>query len=442
MPGCRRSRRIALRRLKRPEIARPVTEAGSQVSESSIPNPLNGLSRPPGQPALIRQMAHEQHNKATHLNEAATDLGSDARSVTAGWTGNASVAFAAHASALCDSLTVVAESHGAASTALDTWADALQAAQTAYDEAVDEAALAVKQEREAAEQAQQLLPSLAPDAGSPVPRVASPLRSIARQDAEAAIAYARQAAQRCAAALRALVPDPPVPAATPHPTGRHHGLVSSIAHSVLDVAGLIPVVGEPADGANAAWYAAQGDHLNAGLSAAGMVPFLGWGATGTKFGLKGARAAEKAEHLGETARHAERWADAAHAGRAADAAADAARAVPGPRPATLGHTDDFNYRRTYFTAHPDAAGKVVVHHAVEQQALTKYPGLFTANELHSLENLRGIPHGINNDVHLSKIRRAWDSFYLDHLTVTREEILAKATEIDALYGPKYLPPHR
>jgi hypothetical protein len=47
-------------------------------------------------------------------------------------------------------------------------------------------------------------------------------------------------------------------------------------------------VGE--DGVNAAWYAAEGDYLNASLSAAAMVPFLGWAATGGKFAVKGYKA--------------------------------------------------------------------------------------------------------------------------------------------------------
>jgi hypothetical protein len=38
-----------------------------------------------------------------------------------------------------------------------------------------------------------------------------------------------------------------------------------------------------------------------------------------------------------------------------------------------------------------------VHHAVEQQALRRYPGLITDAEMNSLENLRGIPKNINSD---------------------------------------------
>lgn len=65
------------------------------------------------------------------------------------------------------------------------------------------------------------------------------------------------------------------------------GLASKIGHGILDVAGLIPVVGEPADAANAAWYTAEGDYTNAALSAAAMVPIAGWGATALKGVNKG-----------------------------------------------------------------------------------------------------------------------------------------------------------
>ncbi|MBQ6640845.1 MAG: HNH/ENDO VII family nuclease [Saccharopolyspora sp.] len=67
--------------------------------------------------------------------------------------------------------------------------------------------------------------------------------------------------------------------------------LADIGHTALDLGGLIPGIGELADGANAAWYAAEGDHLNAGLSAAAMIPIGGWAATGSKLAGKGAKAA-------------------------------------------------------------------------------------------------------------------------------------------------------
>jgi hypothetical protein len=65
------------------------------------------------------------------------------------------------------------------------------------------------------------------------------------------------------------------------------GWLSTVGHTALDVIGLVPVVGEVADGANALWYTAEGDYVNAALSAAAMIPVAGWAATGGKFAVKG-----------------------------------------------------------------------------------------------------------------------------------------------------------
>ncbi|NOQ26942.1 MAG: PKD domain-containing protein [Bacteroidales bacterium] len=54
----------------------------------------------------------------------------------------------------------------------------------------------------------------------------------------------------------------------------------------LDGAGLIPGLGEAADGANALIYLARGDKINAGLSTAAMIPLAGMSATVLKYGNK------------------------------------------------------------------------------------------------------------------------------------------------------------
>jgi hypothetical protein len=64
------------------------------------------------------------------------------------------------------------------------------------------------------------------------------------------------------------------------------GGIGGLFHGVLDVAGVVPLIGEVADLVNAGWYALEGDMLNAGLSVAGAIPLVGWGATGTKYALK------------------------------------------------------------------------------------------------------------------------------------------------------------
>lgn len=50
---------------------------------------------------------------------------------------------------------------------------------------------------------------------------------------------------------------------------------SDVGHGALDLGGLVPVLGEGADLANAAWHAAEGNYLDAGLSIISMVPIVG-----------------------------------------------------------------------------------------------------------------------------------------------------------------------
>jgi hypothetical protein len=112
--------------------------------------------------------------------------------------------------------------------------------------------------------------------------------------------------------------------------------------------------------------------------------------------------------------------------------------------ATLGKAVSTDYRATFFAANPELEGQVVVHHAVEQQVLTRYPGVVSETEIHSLENLRGIPNAINGEVHLSQIRIEWNSFYrpfeASGTAPSQAQLLHKATEIHAKYGSRFMPP--
>ena len=83
--------------------------------------------------------------------------------------------------------------------------------------------------------------------------------------------------------------------------------ILDVLQTGLDVVGLIPGVGEIADGINALIYTGRGDYVNAGLSAAAMIPFAGWAATGGKLGMKAAKSganlstagASLSRHLGQ-----------------------------------------------------------------------------------------------------------------------------------------------
>ena len=72
----------------------------------------------------------------------------------------------------------------------------------------------------------------------------------------------------------------------------HQGYLSAV-HAVLDIAGMIPCIGEFADGANAVMYTIQGDFSNAGISAAAMIPVFGNFATGGKLAAKSIEIANK-----------------------------------------------------------------------------------------------------------------------------------------------------
>jgi hypothetical protein len=102
-----------------------------------------------------------------------------------------------------------------------------------------------------------------------------------------------------------------------------------------------------------------------------------------------------------------------------------------------------DYKSTFFAANPDLKGKVVVHHAIEQQVMTKYPGVIAVDELHSLENLRGIPLSRNSDIHLSAIRKEWNKFYkpfdVSRTIPSKQQLKEKAREIDALFGVLFSP---
>lgn len=60
-------------------------------------------------------------------------------------------------------------------------------------------------------------------------------------------------------------------------------------HVALDVVGMVPIVGEIADGINGTIYLIQGNYLDASFSFAASVPIVGWGATGAKWTNKGVK---------------------------------------------------------------------------------------------------------------------------------------------------------
>jgi hypothetical protein len=94
---------------------------------------------------------------------------------------------------------------------------------------------------------------------------------------------------------------------------------------------------------------------------------------------------------------------AAEAVESVDVAAISTDAAP--YRATFGQALTNDYRRAFFDANPELKGQVFVHHAVPQKTLATYFDEVTEAEIHSLENLRGIPNELNSSLHLSQIAR-------------------------------------
>ncbi|WP_181165771.1 hypothetical protein [Mesorhizobium sp. B2-4-12] len=108
--------------------------------------------------------------------------------------------------------------------------------------------------------------------------------------------------------------------------------------------------------------------------------------------------------------------------------------------ASLGRAASKNYRKTFLDANPNLEGEVVVHHAAERQVWERYPDLFAADEMHSLQNLRGIPKGLDSLLHKIVFRFEWDQFYEAHPEATRRQVLDYVTYIDQKYGHLFNPP--
>ena len=104
-----------------------------------------------------------------------------------------------------------------------------------------------------------------------------------------------------------------------------------------------------------------------------------------------------------------------------------------------------NYRGRFYAKFKDAPSDMQVHHAVPQAVFdTKYPGLISEAQLHSLENLRGIPNGAlyrGLPAHAA-ITAEWKRFYLLNPTATLTEILSFSKGVDNQFGHLFIPPLR
>jgi len=112
-----------------------------------------------------------------------------------------------------------------------------------------------------------------------------------------------------------------------------NSIVSQLGHTALDAVGEVPIVGSVSEGVNAVWYGAQGDYLDAGLSAASAIPGVGEGVDAMRLTKDGVRLAKDGETVVRDVHDGETIAKDARAGDAA--LTDASEARP-PDPARTG----------------------------------------------------------------------------------------------------------
>jgi len=123
----------------------------------------------------------------------------------------------------------------------------------------------------------------------------------------------------------------------------------------------------------------------------------------------------------------------------------------------LGRATTNDYRKNFDDAFPDVRVDMEVHHAFPQELLDNFPDLgFDPKEIHSLENLRGIPNSVKWPLNAppetptirlhSHITNEWkkffDPFKMSVTSPTFEQIQAFALQIDNLSGQYFKPPIR
>lgn len=95
--------------------------------------------------------------------------------------------------------------------------------------------------------------------------------------------------------------------------------------------------------------------------------------------------------------------------------------------------------KAHFTEVGDQIGDV--HHAVPQWVLTRYQHLgLTPSQIHSLENLRGIPN--NGTLDHPTITNYWEAFYNTNPNANYDEVIQYAKFIDDEFGHLFIPPVR
>ena len=250
----------------------------------------------PGSPGAVRAGGRTVAAAGTAVNDTAQAIQHTGVQAAILWSGTAVQAFEAATRALGAGTYAGGDACELLEPVLSTYADELQAAQ--QDWAAAHADLTAAQSHERAARAAD--PGDDPSRRDRDLRRAADAVTSARTDMADATQRALDANTRAAGRVDELTSELDGMTAAQVVTAPAEGGsgVSGAGHLALDLFGLIPVVGEPADLVNGVWYAAEGNTLDASLSFAALVPVAGSAATGGKLVVHGADAARGADTVG------------------------------------------------------------------------------------------------------------------------------------------------
>ncbi len=220
----------------------------------TLPDPLDGLPRPSGQPAAMQSLAAKYSAAGESLGHTSQALvGMVGRVLAQAWSGQAAMACATACSRDAAAAAAAADAYQIAGSALGRFSQQLALAQAGWDQArrLADEALHEEQHQQTTAMTSLEVPLLLGVAYT------SPLRAVARSQAQQGIDDARRAATTAAGGLNdTLAPFRPKPAPAPKPPEHHWyspvtdfagGAWDSVKDPVVMVGGLAGLHGDVSD---------------------------------------------------------------------------------------------------------------------------------------------------------------------------------------------------
>jgi hypothetical protein len=100
--------------------------------------------------------------------------------------------------------------------------------------------------------------------------------------------------------------------------------------------------------------------------------------------------------------------------------------------------NSFNCAKLFFSAHPNLQGETVVMHIIPPSVSWRYPGLFSDEEIHGLNNLAAIPITNVDSKLLLGVREEWIDFFKTRTKPTRGQVISSAQNIVTMYPKLFM----